>query len=45
MTEFRPGRFEILPVIIKNLLINMLAKREQWLPLIIPIKKNKNLKI
>jgi hypothetical protein len=21
MTEFRPGRFEILPVIIKNLLI------------------------
>ena len=29
---------------IKNLLIDMLAKREQWLPLIVPIKANVNLK-
>ncbi|MGD0466490.1 MAG: UvrD-helicase domain-containing protein [Gammaproteobacteria bacterium] len=30
---------------IKNLLIDMLAKREQWLPLIVPIKGHVNLKI
>ncbi len=29
---------------IKNLLIDMLAKREQWLPLIVPIKDNLDLK-